>query len=492
MKLRLLFTLLIAISLRATACSDDSLGRSSYRVENIELPKGLAGQVGALAFLPNGNLVAAFIRGEVMTFNPNSKTWSVFATGLHDPLGIQAISNSEIWVMQFPELTRIVDTDGDGKADLYETVTDKFGMTGNFHEFAYGPVKDQEENVFVALNSASPNGGIRKEVRGKLDTTAKAPVQMFSVVPYRGWVMKRTPDGKLHPYASGFRSPNGLGFDLNNNLLVTDNQGDWIPTSALHHVQEGRFYGHPSSLIWTEGWNKGNPMALDPSELNRLRTPAAVLFPHGIMANSPTQPLCDATQGKFGPFQGQIFVGEMNQERIVRVMLEEVDGELQGACIPFIDKSGLRKGNNRLAFAPDGSLYTGQNDHGWAGDKGIQRIVFTGKTPADIQNMELTKDGFTVTFTLPMNREEASNPNNYQFRHYFYEYHKKYGSDQFDVQSVPVLSVELSSDGLKATLRMDTIKAGYIYELKLNNLPTESGQQLSNSLICYTVNKVRK
>ena len=41
--------------------------------------------------------------------------------------------------MQRPELTRVKDTDGDGTADEYETVFDGFGMSGNYHEFAFGP-----------------------------------------------------------------------------------------------------------------------------------------------------------------------------------------------------------------------------------------------------------------------------------------------------------------------------------------------------------------
>src|SRR5690606_30637197 len=279
--------------------------------------------------------------------------------------------------------------------------------------------------------------------------------QMFSTVPYRGWIMKLTPDGKLVPYASGFRSPNGIGFDNKGNLMVSDNQGDWVGTSPLFHVEEGKFYGHPVRLAWRKGWDKGSPFQLPVSELDSLRTPGSVLFPHGIIANSPTQPLNDNTNGKFGPFEGQLFIGEMNKERIVRVMLEKVGGELQGASIPFLDGQGLRKGNNRLAFAPDGSLWVGQNDHEWLGDRGIQRIVYTGKKPLDIQTMHLTNDGFDLTFTQPINKELALNPDNYQFKHYYYEYHKKYGSPQMDIQEVPVMKIKVSSNRKKVSIVLD-------------------------------------
>ncbi|MDH4296959.1 MAG: hypothetical protein OEV74_11800 [Cyclobacteriaceae bacterium] len=467
---------------------------TSYRIESIPLPDGLAGETGAVAFLPDGRLVACFLRGEVMFYDPKIKQWHLFAEGLHEPLGVLPMSESEVIVMQRPELTRLVDTDGDGHADLYETLTDDFGMTGNYHEWNYGPVKDKAGNLFVSFNTASEYGAIMKEVRGRLDTTLVPfkPLQKFSAVPWRGWIMKFTPEGKLLPYASGFRSPNGLGFDQQGNLFATDNQGDWVGTSAMFHVQPDKFYGHPASLLWLEHWDRGDPSKLPVDELNRMRTKASVLFPHGIMSISPGQPVVDDTSNKFGPFAGQFFVGEMNQERIMRVLLEEVDGEWQGACMPFIDGHGLRKGNNRLAFAPDGSLWVGQVQHGFVGDRGIQRIEFTGRTPMDIYSMNITPSGFDVTFTQPVDPAIATDPDNYAFQHYYYEYHLKYGSDQYDVQPVSVSDVKISPDNKKVSLALASLKPGYVYELNLSNIKSASGEDLANKLICYTVNKLKK
>ncbi|MFZ4101663.1 MAG: DUF7133 domain-containing protein [Sphingobacterium thalpophilum] len=466
----------------------------SYRVETIKMPEGLTSETGAVEFLPDGRLVACFTRGEVMTYNTLTKEWKLFAEGLHDPLGILVVSNSELLIMQRPELTRVKDTDGDGIADLYEKVTDEFGLSGNYHEFNYGPVKDKDGNIFIALNSSSGGGDIRSEVRGEINPLGResgSKGQMFSNLPYRGWMMKLGKDGILRPFASGFRSPNGIGFDLEGNLFSTDNQGDWIGTSPLHHVQEGKFYGHPGSLVWQKGWNKGNPFLLSIPVLDSMRTRGAVLFPHGIIANSPTQPVCDNTSGKFGPFSRQLIIGEMNKEKIVRVMLERIGGELQGACIPFLEGNGLRKGNNRLVFAPDGSLWIGQNAHGWLGDLGIQRIVFTGKQPVDIYSMNLTEKGFDLTFTEPMEESAATNPENFKFRHYYYKYQSKYGSDQFDIQNVPVTEIKISHDRKKVSLTLAALKTGYVYELSLGDIKTERGASLTNNLICYTLNKLR-
>ena len=460
-----------------------------YTVENIPLPDGLVAETGAIGFMPDGRFIACFHRGEIMTYNQKTKKWKLFAEGLHDPLGILVVNNREILIMQRPELTRIRDTDGDGVADDYQTVTDDFGMSGNYHEFAFGPVADKQGNLYIALNLASNGAGIRPEIRGKYDSLSR-PGRMYSCVPYRGWIMKLTKDGKLHPYAVGFRSPNTMGIDAQDRLFVTDNQGDWLGTSKLFHVEEGKFYGHPAGLIWKEDFPRVVPIKLPVAQLDSMRTKESIQFPHGYFANSPTQPIWDNTKGKFGPFAGQMLVGDMDHKYAMRVLLEEVGGALQGACIPMNFGSKMRIGNNRLVFAPDGSLWVGQNDHGWAGARGIQRISWKGKTHLDVMSMNLTKTGFDLTFTLPINAEVAKEISNYRFRRYYYEYHQAYGSKQFDLQEVPVKSIKLSPDRKKVSIELAEMKAGYVYELRTGLIKTDDERYLFNNLICYTLNKL--
>jgi hypothetical protein len=462
-----------------------------YSIETIETPKGLSAEVGGLDFMPDGRLVATFHRGEIYTYDPTKKTWKLFADGLHDPLGVVAISDREIVVMQRPELTRITDTDGDGVADQFDTLSDAFGLTGNYHEFAFGPLRAKDGSFFVALNVASNGAGIRHEVRGTLSQLSGPDARMYSAVPLRGWVVKISPDGKLTPWALGFRSPNGLGFDADENLFIPDNQGDWIGSSPLYHVERDKFYGHPASLTWKEG-TKVPPIKMPVTELDAMRTPPTIVFPHNLLANSPTQPLLIKTGGKFGPFEGQMLIGEMNRERIIRVIFDKVDGQLQGACIPFIDKGGLRKGNNRMAFAKDGSLWVGQTDHGWAGDQGIQHIVWTGKVPLEVHGMKLTKKGFDLTFTKPLNAEIAGKQASYKLKHYYYEYHQAYGSKQYDLADVVVNAVTLSPDRKTVSLELPELKAWRVYELRLDDLKADDGAPIVNPLVCYTLNHLHE
>lgn len=461
-----------------------------YRIEQIPTPPGQVPESGGVDFLPDGRVVSVFHHGEVLIYDPGTKEWSVFATGLHDPLGVVAISEREMIVGQRPEITRLVDEDGDGKADLFETISDEFGMSGNYSEFLHGPVMDADGSLYYSLNTASNNGPVRPLIRGDYSPRGRIG-RMFSAVEYRGWIMKVTPDGKTIPWASGFRSPNGMTIDSAGNLFVTDNQGDWLGTSKLYHVQPHRWHGHPPSLAWEKGIHT-IPLAIPVPVLDRMRVKEIVQFPNGVLANSPTQPIFDYTGGKFGPFEGQMFVGEMNHPIIMRVMLEEVNHQLQGAVAPFIEGEPLRLGSNRLEFGPDGSLWVGHTDHGWLGDKGVTRITWSGDMPLDVLTMKLTEDGFDLTFTKPVDRQVAAQIATYDFQRYFYEYSINYGSPQHDKQPVAVESVEVSADGKSVRLRLAELVPGYIYEMNLKGMVGTDGVPMVNTRAYYTLNQLRQ
>ena len=472
-----------------------------FEYEQIKTPQSLDSQVGGLAVTPSGKLAACFHRGEVMVYDFKTKVWKKFAEGLHEPLGIVALSDSKFVVMQRPELTVLEDTDGDGEADFYKTLSDDFGMSGNYHEFSFGPAMDKEGNFWVGLNVASNGASIRNEIRGEFNKIGipredfykswkkyKGPAgRMYARVPYRGWIVKITPEGKLIPWSCGVRSPNGLGFDADGNLYVSDNQGDWLGTSKLHHVKKDRFHGHPASLIWRKGWTQ-DPLKVPVEELDKLRKRASILFPQGVMANSPTQPLL-IDHDKFGPYKGQMLVGDMNFKRILRFMPDKVNGEIQGAIIPFIEGSPMRIGNNRLAWAKDGSLIIGRTKLSWAGDRGIIKVKKKGPS-FDVQNVKLTKKGFEVTFTDAI--EKGFNKENFTVTSYSYTYHKQYGSSQKNKRQDILSNVKVSNDGKTVNFDLQALREGFVYQFDFKGFKSKSGEDLMNSKVCYTLNQTIK
>jgi len=497
---RLLLPVLLAYSGRL---APGQVPADAYRVETVATPKGIAPEVTALCFGPDGRLYAAFRRGYIYSLDPKSGRWKKFAEGLHTPLGIIAGDGGEFYVVQVPELTRVADTDGDGEADLYETISDGWGLSGNYHEFIAGPVRDREGNFFITLGLASGGAEPRQPVRGELTVKGRRSatpqegnvnsVGHYSPVPYRGCAVKVTPAGKLSLFACGFRQPNGLGISPEGELFVADNQGDWVGTSPLHHVTEGAFHGHPASLNWHPDFAGRDPVEIPIAELDRKRKRPAILFPQNDMGGSVAEPLFDLTEGKFGPYAGQMFVAEWTYPRIHRVDLEVVDGEYQGATFPFVYQNGLRMANNRMALSPGGrDLYLAQTSRIWGSIEGLQRITWTGRVPMDILSMKLTTSGFDLTFTKPADPRTASEPSAYSMTHYYYLYHSTYGSPKTDETPVKIEKVELSADGLRARLTVDELIPGRVYDLRPSGIQAADGEPLATTIAAYTLNRRKK
>ncbi len=447
-----------------------------YRLETITIPHPITLEVGGMTFMPDGNLMICTRRGEVWAYYPATQQWKLFASGLHEPLGIYAVGPGEIIVAQRPELTRIKDTDGDGEADTFETLTDAFGISGNYHEYHYGPVRDQKGNLYGTLNLAWEGRGT-------------APV------PYRGTFYRLAPDGQFSIFANGFRSPAGIGLSPTGEMFVTDNQGDWWGSSPVLHVQAGDFFGHPASLKWTPGY-KGpdDPATIPPERLAQIRKLPSAWFRYGAMGNSPTEPIWDTTNGKFGPFKEQMFVGDQTKSFLMRIALEKVDGEYQGAIFPF--RAGFGSGILRVVFDAEGKLYVGGTDRGWGSTGGrpfaLQRLSWTGRMPMEIETMKLTRTGFDLHFTKPVEVATASNTASYSFQRYFYHYHPQYGSPEVDVTPLNVASLSVSADHRTVSLVLPEFEKERIYELHIKGLKAEDGTELLHDAAYYTVNRLVK
>jgi hypothetical protein len=480
----------------------DERSKPFYKVTQVKGPQGVDAQVGALAALPGGGIVAAFHRGEVGIYEPKSNAWKIFAEGLHEPLGILPEPDGSFLVMQRGELTRLVDSLHTGHADRYDTVWDGFGMTGNYHEFAFGPVRQASGKLLVSLNLASSGDTVHGEVRGQWlpiglersefygdwKKNSKLAGRMYSRVPWRGWVMEVDPaTGEATPYASGFRSPDGLGLDADGRLLVSDNQGDWRGTSELFVVKKDGFCGHPASLPWRADWGKQPPLEVPIETLNKLRTPAAVWFPHMSYANSPTQMVRIPEGPAWGSFAGQIVIGEMNVPKLLRVTLEEVHGMWQGACYPFMEMSDLDKGLHRLAFAGE-KLWLGRTHLSWAGGEHLAYVEPTGKQAFEALEVRVKKSGFTVRFTKPLS-SDAADAKIWNIRRYTFAYHAEYGSPELEQEWLTPKTVKISADGLSAELELAELHENFVYDFYFDHLRTAAGEEILNDRAAYTLRR---
>ncbi|MFK5956655.1 MAG: DUF1080 domain-containing protein [Planctomycetota bacterium] len=442
-----------------------------YTVDYLTPPNGEVLEVGGMDFLADGTLLVSTRRGRVwwienaMAEDPSAARFHIYAEGLHEGLGLKVVDD-RIYVMQRGELSQLIDLDGDQVCDRVETISQAWGMSGNYHEFAFGLPIDAEGNFYISTNVGfwSPEWwhGISKQ-------------------PYRGWVMKIAPDGSMTPLASGARSPAGLGFDSEGELFYTDNQGDWMPVCGLFHVQQGDFFGHPASLRWTDAYGNGETVPSSTVPPSVKRTPPAVWIPYEY-SRSTGSLVTDTTEGGFGPFEGQLFVAELTNGLVFRALLEEVQGEQQGAVVLFRHGVGSAL---RVRFAPDHSLFVGMTNRGWGGlapGYGIARLRWTGETPLEYQTIHLLQDGFTLGFTRPLaSLPEASS---ILVRDYDYNWWWDYGSPEMRSRDLKVSAVELSDDRRSLTVHIPQIKAGRNLRLSI------PGIGLLHDEFDYTINQM--
>jgi hypothetical protein len=188
-----------------------------------------------------------------------------------------------------------------------------------------------------------------------------------------------------------------------------------------------------------------------------------------------------------------MFIGDVIDPLIMRITLEKVQGEYQGACYPFMRRDEL-KGSNRLLFNPDGSLYVGITDRGWSrGSSGLEKITWTGKMPFEMKQMSLVKNGFEITFTQPIDPATGNDPKSYNLNTWHYDYGRHYGSPEYDRAAVPVKAVKLAADNTKATITVDSLHdKQWIYYLSADGIRNTQGASLRNKEAYYTLNRLQK
>ena len=460
-----------------------------YKLQTFTIPEGEVLEGGGLEVLPDGRIAVGTRRGEIwmiengLTDDPKNAKFTRFAHGLHEILGL-AWKDGWLYVTQRCDVSRIKDSKGKGRADIFEVVSDGWEINGDYHEYAFGSRFDKNGNIWITLC-----------LTGSFNSNSK----------FRGWGGKVTPDGKFVPTTSGVRSPGGVGFNAEGDVFYTDNQGPWNGACGLKHLVVGGFVGHPESFKWykePEAKYLG-PAPQIPKSKSRIMIeakkipqliPTAVIFPYGYgkMGQSASGIECDLSGGKFGPFAKQVFVGDQTHSIVMRVTLEKVNGRYQGACYPF--RQGFGSGIVPVCFAKDGSLIVGGTNRGW-GSRGnkpfaVERLAWTGKVPFEIHEMRAKPDGFELTFTKEVDSKTAGDIASYKVDTFTYIYQADYGSPEVDATKPAVTKVEVGADRKSVRVYVSQLQEGHIHQLVAAGVRSSEGLPLLHNIAYYTLNYI--
>lgn len=495
-----LTALAFAVGLASHAA--DSTEADYYKITTFSTPTDTAMEVGAIELLPDHKLAVGTRRGEIWIVSnaqqpdPVKVQYQLFASGLHEVLGL-GYRDGWLYATIRYEIVRIKDTTGDGRADVFETVNDGWGVSGDYHEYAIGSRFDKNGDLWVTLC-----------LTGSFSSRA----------PFRGWALRVKPDGTLVPTCSGIRSPGGVGFDADGEAYYVDNQGPWHGSCTLQHLVPGSFQGHPGGNDWYAMAPNMGPRPTDPipeafqgdrkrgepntkgdpdrivMERKRIKQllPPAVYMVHGKIGNSSSFIVCDESNGKFGPFKNQLFIADQSHSNVSRVFLETINGIKQGVVIPF--RGGFASGLIGGRMDEGGRLFVGGSDRGWGARGGkpycFEKLEWTGKTPFEIHEMRARPDGFELTFTGTIDATTAGNPASYSMRAFTYAYREEYGGDEVDEVIPKITAATISADKRSVRLTISPLTQGHIHELHLDGVKNTAGQPLLHPVAYYTLNEI--
>lgn len=430
-------------------------------------PSGFQPRVGGLDFLPDGRLAvctwdsvgAVYLMGNLN--GPGPATVQKFAEGLGEPLGLKVV-NGTIYVAQKQEITKLVDTDGDGMADEYTAIAHGWPASFNYHEFTFNLL--HKDGYFWATTSTPLRTGDTAYLPGSHPA--------YSVPDGPGSLLRIDEQNRSWQImAKGLRTPNGLGLGVDGEIFQADNQGCWLPSSRLNHLQAGAFYGHQESATGTVA----------------SKAPALWL-PHGEISNSPAQPILIPS----GTYAGQMLVAELTHGGVNRVFMEKINGEYQGVVFQFTQ--GLESGMNRVVWGPDGSLYVGGLGSGgnwnWQGKTfGLQKLKPNGQTTFEMYSVRSRADGFVIEFTQPVPYSIASAAGNYQVDQYSYNPTVTYGGSKIGSVTRTVTSVSVSQDRKKVFLKIPSLENGRVTYFRLKNFVNDSQTAPWATEAWYTLNQ---
>jgi hypothetical protein len=360
--------------------------------------------------------------------------WRRIATGLFQPLGIKVI-DGVIHVGCRDRIVTLVDLDGDGMTDRYDTFNDDHQVTEHFHEFAMGLEADADGNLYYA-----------KSARHALP----------AVVPHHGTLLKVTADGKqTEIVATGFRAANGVCVEAEGTFWVTDQEGHWNPKNRINHVRPGGFYGNML----------GYHDVTDSSD-------AAMVPPAFWITNafdrSPAE-LLRVQSEKWQPLDGGLLELSYGEGRVHLVLTEPAGGLVQGGMValPIPD---LPTGIMRGRFHPaDGQLYT-CGLYAWAGNRqqpgGFFRVRRTDQPVTIPVGLHAEPGQLALEFAVPLAVAAATDPGHWTIHAWDLERTQKYGSQHVNERQLPVTTARVSSDGRRVSLSVPDLGPTWCYSVE--------------------------
>ncbi|MAT14038.1 MAG: hypothetical protein CMJ46_02065 [Planctomyces sp.] len=408
----------------------------------------------AMTVMPNGDLAFTSLKGDVYLARDTDgdgfqDKLILVEEGLAAPFGIYA-DGDQLLVSHKPEVVRLIDTNGDDRADIREVVATGWGYSEDYHDWTCGIVKDTQGYYYVGIGSDYAQ-------KSRDNNTRK----------WRGNVLRFDESGNVEPIGTAFRYPTGLAIDSSDRVYVSDQQGVQNTFNEINYLQAGKAYGVPA---WQD------------REKGREETRAAIQVPHpwtrsvnGLFVLPEDYPVPELAGAGIGC--------EYNGRFLIRFSTDTVNGDVQGATYNFSEPDRLDSPENFLGplsgcTGPDGAIYIGSiYDSGWSGGSNTGEIVKltpTGTVPNGIKRITLEENGFRVEFFKPVDRELAAQKDQYGISTYTRVWQGSYGTPDSGRHQVEITETTVAEDGKSVLLQVDELLPSYVYDINCGDLDSST------------------
>ncbi len=284
---------------------------------------------------------------------------TVFADGFKDAAdGIGAgllARKGDVFYTCIPDLWRLRDKDGDGKAEVKESLSTGYGVHVAFlghdlHGLKMGP----DGRLYFSVGD-----------RG-LNVTTKEGKHLYA--PDCGSVLRCEPDGSnLEIFATGLRNPQELAFDNFGNLFTADNNSDGGDRARWVHVVEGGDSG------WRMGYQYLDfPTSRGPWNAEKLWHPrwdgqAAYIVPPIInISDGPSGLVHDPGTGLPAKYRDHFFLADF-RGGAGNSGVRSFANKPKGASFELVDAEQFVWSvlATDVDFGPDGSMYISDWVNGW-------------------------------------------------------------------------------------------------------------------------------
>ena len=382
-----------------------------YVVETIGVPInnpwGRRVRPGDIQFLPDGTGVLVTIDGDVWLaagLEQSRVRWRRFASGLHEPF-TAAIRDNQIFVFDRNGIWRLVDSDGNGEADVHELFSNAFAQTADMREFA-STIRLGPQGEFVI---------------------AKGGQQSVTLGKHNGSVLRISRDGRESEVLGyGFRQPSIAVNPRTGMVTSSDQEGQYIPSTPLHVVRDGQFYGFLAPFLPREKY---------PAPIAEPLT----WIPHTNLASAMSQVWLFGA--RMGPLSDSLVQIAFNRPELHLVLFNGRASRPQ-AAVTSVTKSFAFPPLNGSVNPRDGQLYlAGFQVLGWGNvnntEAGLARVRFTGEpvtTPREVAAMD---KGLLLRFDVPLEPRLATDPSSYSLASWHYRRTYQYGSPQLKEDGTP-------------------------------------------------------